>query len=396
MELLCPPITARGSVVTILWTAYVRLVFVSALQRGSQGQVPQRIGKRFPISLGFLKMPFFPSTTATLVRLNRAIKNNSIKFLGVYMADVLGLRHTIVRFDPIIACNLRCQMCYFSNPQWARENRGKFSQEEIEKIAREFFPRALQVYIGCSMEPTVYKDFPSLVKLASTYRVPFISMVSNGQLITEAHLDRLIDYGLKELTLSTHGVRKETYERLMVNASYDKFLTLLSSLKRLKQAKGASTPRLRLNYTVNPDNLAELQNFFDVFGEFEIDTLQVRPIIDLGNVAYTNKDLTPFLSRYNEILESLAKECSRRGTRLLFNRWDPTYATPNNYASVYTAGVVRFVRPGNVWADGFKIMEESYEAFSKRSGFRQRMLRFALGREPIPLRPTYFASSEIL
>ena len=341
-------------------------------------------------------MPFFPSTTASLVRLNRAIKNNSIKFLGVYMADVLGLRHTIVRFDPISACNLRCQMCYFSNPQWAQDNRGKFSQAEIEKIAREFFPRALQVYIGCSMEPTVYKDFPSLVKLASTYRVPFISMVSNGQLITEAHLDRLIDYGLTELTLSTHGVCKETYERLMVNASYDKFLTLLSSLKRLKQAKGSSTPRLRLNYTVNPDNLAELQNLLDVFGEFEVDTLQVRPIIDLGDVAYTRKDLTPFLSRYNEILESLAKQCSRRGTRLLFNRWDPTYATPNTYASVYTAGVVRFVRPGNVWADGFNIMEESYEAFSKRSGFRQRMLRFALGREPIPLKPTYFASSEIL
>jgi GTP 3',8-cyclase len=73
------------------------------------------------------------------------------------------------------------------------------------------------------MEPTVYKDFPTLVKLASTYRVPFISMVSNGQLITEAHLDQLIDYELKELTLSTHGVRKGTYERLMVNASYDKF-----------------------------------------------------------------------------------------------------------------------------------------------------------------------------
>jgi hypothetical protein len=88
-------------------------------------------------------------------------------------------------------------------------------------------------------------------------------------------------------------------------------LTLLSSLKRLKQAKGSSTPRLRLNYTVNPDNLAELQNFFDVFGEFEVETLQVRPIIDLGKVAYTKKDMTPFLTRYNEILDSLAKECSQ-------------------------------------------------------------------------------------
>jgi hypothetical protein len=96
---------------------------------------------------------------------------------------------------------------------------------------------------------------------------------------------------------------------------------------------------------VNPDNLAELQNFFDVFGEFEVETLQVRPIIDLGKVAYTKKDMTPFLTRYNEILDSLAKECSQRGTRLLFNRWDPTYATPNTYASVYTAGVVHLSGP---------------------------------------------------
>ena len=338
-------------------------------------------------------MPIFPSTTARLVRLNRAIKNNSIKFFAVYMADVLGLRHIIVRFDPICACNLRCQMCYFSDPQWVRDNRGKFSQEEIEKIAREFFPRALQLYIGCSMEPTVYKDFPSIVKMASTYRVPFTSMTSNGQLITETHLNQLIDYGLKELTLSTHGVRKETYERLMVNASYDKFLTLLSSLKRLKQSKGSSTPRLRLNYTVNPDNLAELPNFFDVFGEFGVDTLQVRPIIDLGDVAYRNKDMTPFLARYNEILESLAKECSRNGTRLLFNRSDPTYATPNSYAPVYTEGVVRFVRPekfgpmdSRSWRNPTKPLASDRVFANACYAFRSDGSRSPSGRPTSPLR----------
>ena len=48
-----------------------------------------------------------------------------------------------------------------------------------------------------------------------------MSLVTNGQLLTEKKLRDLMDCGLNELVLLLHGVRKETYEALMKGASYD-------------------------------------------------------------------------------------------------------------------------------------------------------------------------------
>src|SRR6266436_2199443 len=102
----------------------------------------------------------------SLVRLNRLIASNRLKFLAVLAADVVGARHLILRFDPVQACNLRCGMCYFSDAEWLKHHPVKrFSEDEIRRLADMFFPKAVQLHIGCSMEPTLYKGYPSLVTL---------------------------------------------------------------------------------------------------------------------------------------------------------------------------------------------------------------------------------------
>jgi MoaA/NifB/PqqE/SkfB family radical SAM enzyme len=129
-----------------------------------------------------------------------------------------------------------------------------------------------------------------------------LGMVTNGQLLTTDHLEKLVELGLDELTLSTHGVKRDTYERLMRRASFDKFIEVLDQLEAIKKRTAATRPQLRLNYTVNAENLEELAAFFDVYGKYTLRTLQVRPIVDLGDTECTEKDMTPHVARYNQIL----------------------------------------------------------------------------------------------
>src|SRR3972149_10344088 len=144
----------------------------------------------------------------SLLRLNRLISNHRLKFLSIWAAHRVGLRHLFLRFDPIVGCNLSCTMCYFSDEEFRRQNRGIFTAEEISRIAKLFFPKSLQLVIGCGTEPTLYKNFPDIVSLAKSYRIPLVSLTSNGQLLTEAHLRSLISMKLDEITLSVHGVQK--------------------------------------------------------------------------------------------------------------------------------------------------------------------------------------------
>lgn len=313
-------------------------------------------------------------TIYRLLKYNRILKSHRIKYAGVLMADILGVRHLSVRIDPILACNLRCRMCYFTDPSWRRENEGVLTHEQVDRIAEMLFPKALQLVIGCAAEPTTYKDFMMLLKLGKTYGVPYVSLVSNGQLLTEKHIDDFIALGLDELMLSTHGVKKETYEYMMPGASHELFMNLLSSLKTAKMRRNSVSPRLRINYTVNPDNLEELKEFFNVYGDFDISVLQIRPVMDMGDTDYANKDMSEYLNAYKDVVGKLANECRDRKIIFMANTADPTYRSDNPTACLREE-VLRKVSPKEVWKHDFAWESETYREYCSRTEWRSHLFK---------------------
>ena len=340
-------------------------------------------------------------STKYLFKFNRLIKNNRIKFFLVFLADLLGWRYTIIRLDPTFACNLRCQVCYFSDPEWRKQNPPTvFSDHDILKISKYFFPTALQLYIGCGMEPTIYKNYTDIIKIAKTYKVPFVSLISNGQLINKFHLNKFSEYGLDELVISTHGVKPSTYERLMRGASYQHFIDLLGAIDEIKRDNNSKKPLLRLNYTITPDNLIELNDFFDMYDKFNIDTIQLRPVFDWYvnsiNTEYQNHDLLPFITEYNKIVSQFKINCMKRNISLFYNLIDPTFSKVNTYAPVYNEGVIRLINPRKVWLEEFDWRNETYDQFKRRIGFRQKMLEYAVGKRKIEYQKTPSALSDVL
>ena len=310
-----------------------------------------------------------------LLKLNRLVHSHRLKFAGLLGLYWMHRRHLGLRFDPTLACNLRCQMCYFSDPAFAGAvgKRERLTPADVERVAEVFFPWALQLYIGCGTEPTTYKDFVHIIELGKQYNIPMIGLVTNGQLLTEEHLTQFVELGLDELTLSTHGVERETYEGMMRRASYDKFFEVLDQITGIKKQRGAALPELRLNYTVNPDNLAELDRFFEVYGTYQIQTLQIRPIIDLGNTEYTKKDLTPFQEEYNRAIHRIEQQCRERGVRLLANYEDIAYNVKNTAAAL--AEEVRVYLSPEDSLPGFDWRRELYYEYRRRTNWSGKLMR---------------------
>ena len=170
-----------------------------------------------------------------LLQLNRKIKSHRIKFLGLYLLHKLGKRYLAVNLDPVMACNLRCKMCYFTDADYVKTLKGQFKEEDLNLVAKTIFNRALKLQIGCGTEPTLYKNLENIVALGKQYKVPYISITTNANLLTEEKIESLLKAGLDEFTISLHGVNKESYEGFMKKASYEKFHNAFKAFQKLKE-----------------------------------------------------------------------------------------------------------------------------------------------------------------
>lgn len=300
-----------------------------------------------------------------LLQLNRKIKNHRIKFLGLYLLHKLNRRYLAVNLDPVLACNLRCKMCYFTDEEYVKKLKGQFKDYEIKRVAETVFSRALKLQVGCGTEPTLYKKLPELIALGKKYKVPYISLTTNANLLTEEKIEALLKAGLNEFTISLHGVKKESYESFMKKADYDKFHAAFNAFKKLKQSYDF---KVRINYTFNKDNFHELEAFFDHFDGGSFDILQIRPIQKIGNTEYNNFDISSLKDDYSRIIKGITDNCKTNNITLLAPTSISKLAN-NNEASFIFDYTFCYVSPTSFWKEGFNWKEESFNDFSKKMGW---------------------------
>lgn len=304
-----------------------------------------------------------------LLQLNRKIKSHRVKFMGLYLLHKLNKRYLAVNLDPVLACNLRCKMCYFTDADYVKTLKGQFKEEELEQVAKAIFKRALKLQIGCGTEPTLYKNLPKIVALGKQYQVPYISITTNANLLTEDSIKELLDAGLNEFTISLHGVTKESYEGFMKKANYEKFHEAFKAFAKLKKRYDF---KVRINYTFNKDNFHELTHLFKHFDGQSFDVLQIRPIQKIGNTEYQEFDLDVLRKDYPNIIGQIRTNCKANNIVLLAPDQIPSKESINDSSLIFDYTFC-YVSPQKFWKNGFQWREESFNEYSKKIGWEKQL-----------------------
>ncbi|MCW4469173.1 radical SAM protein [Flavobacterium sp. MFBS3-15] len=317
-----------------------------------------------------------------LLKFNQAIKSHRVKFLGLWLLSVLNKRYLSIQMDPVLACNLRCKMCYFTDDEFVRKNmKGMFKQDDLEPIANATFKNALKLQIGCGAEPTLFKHNTQLIELAKRHKVPYISMVTNGNLLSAEDVAAFANAGLNEIIMSLHGVHKASYEDLMDKGNYEKFHAILAAVT--EQKKTNPNFRLRINYTFNKDNFHELADFFEVYGDYAIDIIQLRPIDKIGETTYNDFSLKSIENDFPGILKVMKEESAKRHITLLAphsvirNEEESLKVQSGNDSSYLKPYTYFYISPKYSWKDDYDWRTETFAAWQKRSGWNLELLRNA-------------------
>ena len=154
-------------------------------------------------------------------------------------------------------CNLRCTFCD-KLPNLKPGQLGNLDFELFKHIIDQFEETKLwALKLSYRGEPLINKQVPDMVKYAKEHGVLDIYFNTNGMFLDEEMCRRLIEAGLDRISISIDGIEKEEYESVRIGASFDKLITNLETLIRLKKEYDVTYPKIRIQTVVFPETDAE-------------------------------------------------------------------------------------------------------------------------------------------
>jgi MoaA/NifB/PqqE/SkfB family radical SAM enzyme len=88
-------------------------------------------------------------------------------------------------------------------------------------------------------------------------------IITNGVILNQRWIDRIIRAKNTELTFSVDGVTKEVYEHIRVGANFEKLITNIKLANKIKQECCSKTP-LRMNTVIMKSNYHQLEDFIEL------------------------------------------------------------------------------------------------------------------------------------
>jgi sulfatase maturation enzyme AslB (radical SAM superfamily) len=156
--------------------------------------------------------------------------------------------------DTVAACNISCVMCTIH--EWGP---GRIMSLDTFRSLKHVYPKISGVSFSCSGEPFLNKKlFQMIGELREVAPGTHTELFTNGTLVDEEKINRLIDLRFNRMSFSIDGATKETFERVRVDANFDQVVTAMETLQAVKKARGAELPVVSVNFVAMRENVHEL------------------------------------------------------------------------------------------------------------------------------------------
>jgi hypothetical protein len=166
----------------------------------------------------------------------------------------------IVQIESTNICNAKCVFC----PRDEMHRRqGVMSFDLFRKIVDECAQLGIMhVRLHNYGEPFIDKRLVEKVRYAKQKGIQEVGMISNGSLITDEVARGMIEAGLDAINISVDASGKDVFEATRVGLKYDKVITNIERLIRIRAEYGRRRPKLILSF-VRQNNSADEQAFIE-------------------------------------------------------------------------------------------------------------------------------------
>ena len=186
-------------------------------------------------------------------------------------------------FELTSRCNFNCRMCYVHGQNSAELERQELTAAEWLKIAQDAGKAGMMFLLLTGGEPFIRKDFceiyTELVKMGM-----IVSINTNASLYNDEIRALFNKYPPSRINVTLYGGSEETYKSLCGNASYEKVVNNLRSMKN-------DGLQVRLNVSLTPYNCADMGRIDEISRELSLQAKAASymyPPVRLGAETGTN------------------------------------------------------------------------------------------------------------
>ena len=171
--------------------------------------------------------------------------------------------------DVATACNFRCPMCPAGRTGhfFPGLTQGLFLDQALYRraLAEGAAFGLPSLRLGLTGEPLLVKNIHLWVAEARAAGLLDISLITNGSLLTPEMSLALMEAGLTRLMVSVDAARPETYARVRPGGDWEVLRENLAAFLAVRRAAGSELPLLRLSFVEMAANLAERDQFREIF-----------------------------------------------------------------------------------------------------------------------------------
>lgn len=201
-------------------------------------------------------------------------------------------------------CNLRCQMCNV----W-RQARGKeLGPRRLHALAGELADLGCRKVHLTGGEVLLRDDIYDLIGYLTDEGMR-VNLTTNGTLLDREAALRLIDRGLRGVSVSIDSPERRVHDRIRGKGAWKRTVKGLQSLSRERERRGAKL-RIRVNTVISRTNYDSLAGLATFAHELGADRLSLIPVDDPGGRLLLNK------ARLRDYNERIGPHISAEGAAL--------------------------------------------------------------------------------
>src|SRR3989338_638051 len=141
--------------------------------------------------------------------------------------------------EPTSFCNLKCPMC--TSKDVPEEKIGYMDWDLYKKIIDEAKDFVYDINLFMGGESLFHKRLPEMIAYAKANGIR-TRLSTNATVLTKDKREALLDAGLDFIIFSFDGYEKEVYEKIRVNANFEKTLGNIKAFLEEKKRRGSRKP----------------------------------------------------------------------------------------------------------------------------------------------------------